>query len=57
MMPDIVSTKNQKNCVGASERCSPKNAGADSTYRNIPLNGTPLASANNTNRGLEPSSI
>ena len=32
-----------------------KNAGADSTYRNMPLNGTPLASASKRNLGLEPS--
>ena len=55
MIPEMVSTKNQKNCVGASDRCSPRNAGADSTYRNMPLKGTPLASASSTKRALVPS--
>ncbi len=55
MMPAIVSMKNQKNWSGASPRCSPRKTGADSTYRNMPLNGMPLASASSRKRGLEPS--
>ena len=55
MMPEMVSTKNQKNCVGCSCRWSPRKAGADNTYRNMPLKGTPLASASSKKRGLEPS--
>ncbi len=54
MMPAIVSRKNQKNCVGARPRWSPRKAGADNTYRNMPLNGTPLARASRKKRGLEP---
>jgi hypothetical protein len=48
MMPAIVQQKNQKNWVGARPSTSPRKAGADSTYRNMPLNGTPLASASAT---------
>jgi hypothetical protein len=44
MMPPMLDRKNQKNCVGASPRWVPSHSGADSTYRNMPLNGTPLAS-------------
>jgi len=55
MMPEIVNAKNQKNCDGASCKWSPRKAGADSTYENMPLKGTPLATANNKKRGLEPS--
>ena len=56
MMPAMVSAKNQKNSPGAECRCSPRKTGADSTYRNMPLNGMPLASASNRKRGLLPSS-
>jgi hypothetical protein len=45
--------KNQKNCVGASCRCRPRKAGALSTYRNMPLNGMPLASTSARNRALD----
>ncbi len=31
---------------------SPRKTGADSTYRNMPLNGMPLASASIRKRGL-----
>ena len=55
MMPAMVSMKNQKNWVGARPRSSPRNTGADSTYRNMPLNGMPLASASIRKRGFEPS--
>ena len=55
MMPPMVSVKNQKNCVGASCRCSPRKTGADSTYMNMPLNGMPLASTRARKRGLRAS--
>ena len=45
IMPLMDSMKNQKNCVGARPSRSPKKAGADSTYRNMPLNGMPLVSS------------
>ena len=55
MMPAMVSKNSQKKSGGASCKCSPRNAGADSTYKNMPLKGMPLASASSKNRGLEPS--
>ena len=55
MMPLIITRKNQKNCCGSKCRCSPKNTGALSTYKNTPLNGTPLASASSKKRGSAPS--
>ena len=55
MMPLTLSTKNHQNCVGASCRCSPSQTGAASTYKNMPLNGIPLASDSAMNRGLDPS--
>ena len=55
MMPVMVSRKNQKNCVGPRPRWWPRNSGAASTYRNMPLNGTPLAKASSTKRGSESS--
>ena len=55
MMPAILSTKNQKYWVGSKLRISPRKAGAESTYKNMPLKGTPLARASNKNRGSRPS--
>ena len=55
MMPLMVNMNNQKNSVGSRCRCSLKKVGADITYKNMPLNGTPLASASSKKRGLEPS--
>ena len=55
MMPLMMMMKNQKNSVGSRPRWSPKNAGAAITYKNTPLNGTPLAKASSKKRGLEPS--
>ncbi len=55
MMPPMVRQKNHANCVGPSRRCSPSNTGADSTYRNMPLNGMPLASASVMKRALDAS--
>lgn len=44
MTTPMVRLKSQKNCVGARCRKSPRRVGADSTYRNMPLEGMPLAS-------------
>ena len=55
MMPLMVKINSQKNCVGASASNSPRKAGADNTYKNMPLKGTPLASAKRKKRGSEPS--
>jgi hypothetical protein len=52
MIPPMVAMKNQKNCVGPRCRCSPRNTGADSTYKNMPLKGTPEAKASAMNTGL-----
>ena len=54
MMPAMVTRKNQKNCPGDRCRWSPRNTGADRTYRNMPLKGMPLASASIMKRPLEP---
>ena len=56
MIPAMLQQKNQKNCVGASWSTLPRKAGADSTYRNMPLNGTPLASASSRKRRCPSSS-
>ena len=56
MIPEIVKMKNQKNCLGSNDSKFPKNAGAESTYKNMPLNGTPLAKASRMKRPLEPNS-
>jgi hypothetical protein len=41
----MVKQKNQKNWSGRKCRCSPRKVGAESTYRNMPLNGMPEATA------------
>jgi hypothetical protein len=55
MMPEMVSKKNQKNCVWRQAQVLAQKRGRPSTYRNMPLNGTPLASASSRKRGLAPS--
>ncbi len=52
MIPPMLNRKKMKYCVGARPRCSPRKTGAASTYRNMPLNGMPLASANSRKRRL-----
>ena len=53
--PLIVMTKHQKNCWGWSCRISPRNTGALRMYKNMPLNGMPLAKDNSKKRGSDPS--
>ena len=56
MMPPTDRPKNQTNWVGPSPSSVPNHSGADSTYRNMPLKGTPLASTSSMKRGLRSSS-